>query len=190
MTNLWLCLLGHEGEHLKCTGYIHADQPPSSAVGPGFLTAAQTFPRVTLCSACTCQQDPIFGPDHLAEAAVWTLGRFKYSQEFLQWALQPPGYQTDWVVGVRVAGSRKLVAFITAVPAHLRASGTMLSLVEINFLCVHKKLRSKRLAPVLIKVPLCMCGEVFMKSFVLSYRDIRPPHEDHWERLDTLVKGK
>ena len=26
-------------------------------------------------------------------------------------------------------------------------------MVEINFLCVHKKLRSKRLAPVLIKVP-------------------------------------
>ena len=25
-------------------------------------------------------------------------------------------------------------------------------MVEINFLCVHKKLRSKRLAPVLIKV--------------------------------------
>ena len=31
---------------------------------------------------------------------------------------------------------------------------TVLPMVEINFLCVHKKLRSKRLAPVLIKVPL------------------------------------
>lgn len=30
--------------------------------------------------------------------------------------------------------------------------GTDLPMVEINFLCVHKKLRSKRLAPVLIKV--------------------------------------
>lgn len=30
--------------------------------------------------------------------------RFKYSQAFLQWALQPPGFQPDWVLGVRVAG--------------------------------------------------------------------------------------
>lgn len=28
---------------------------------------------------------------------------------------------------------------------------TQMPMVEINFLCVHKKLRSKRLAPVLIK---------------------------------------
>jgi len=29
--------------------------------------------------------------------------------------------------------------------------GQTVKMVEINFLCVHKKLRSKRLAPVLIK---------------------------------------
>lgn len=39
--------------------------------------------------------------------------RFKYSQEFLQWALQPPGWQSEWVLGVRVSTSGKLVAFIT-----------------------------------------------------------------------------
>ncbi|CAL5224452.1 g7141 [Coccomyxa viridis] len=77
--------------------------------------------------------------------------RFNYSQEFLQWALQPPGYQEDWVLGVRVSSSGKLVAFITGVPATVRVKGKEVSMVEINFLCVHKKLRSKRLAPVLIK---------------------------------------
>jgi hypothetical protein len=35
-------------------------------------------------------------------------------------------------------------------------------MVEINFLCVHKKLRSKRLAPVLIKVGGCTCGTFFL----------------------------
>lgn len=39
--------------------------------------------------------------------------RFKYSQEFLQWALQPPGWQSEWVLGVRVSTNGKLVAFIT-----------------------------------------------------------------------------
>ncbi|CAK0785601.1 glycylpeptide N-tetradecanoyltransferase [Coccomyxa viridis] len=77
--------------------------------------------------------------------------RFNYSQEFLQWALQPPGYQANWVLGVRVSSSGKLVAFITGVPATVRVRGKEVSMVEINFLCVHKKLRAKRLAPVLIK---------------------------------------
>ncbi|GBF95994.1 glycylpeptide N-tetradecanoyltransferase-like [Raphidocelis subcapitata] len=77
--------------------------------------------------------------------------RFNYSREFLQWALQPPGFRRDWHVGVRVKASRKLVAFISAIPATVVAAGKSLPMVEINFLCVHKKLRSKRLAPVMIK---------------------------------------
>lgn len=77
--------------------------------------------------------------------------RFDYSVEFLRWALMPPGYFPDWHIGVRAKGSKKLVAFITGVPAKIRARDTVVLMAEINFLCVHKKLRSKRLAPVLIK---------------------------------------
>ena len=78
--------------------------------------------------------------------------RFNYSPEFLRWALQPPGYRLDWLVGVRVAASQKLVGFISGIPARIKANSEVVPMVEINFLCVHKKLRSKRLAPVLIKV--------------------------------------
>lgn len=79
--------------------------------------------------------------------------RFKYSHEFFRWALKPPGWKKEWHVGVRVKTLKKLVAFIAAVPVTLKlnTSGNVLSSVEINFLCIHKKLRSKRLAPVLIK---------------------------------------
>lgn len=77
--------------------------------------------------------------------------RFDYSVEFLRWALQPPGYFPDWHIGVRAKGNKKLVAFITGIPARIRARNEVVSMAEINFLCVHKKLRSKRLAPVLIK---------------------------------------
>ena len=80
--------------------------------------------------------------------------RFDYSQDFLKWALQPPGTRPDWVLGVRVAASGRLVGFITAVPARVRVRGAALAMVEINYLCVHKKLRAKRLAPVLIKARL------------------------------------
>ena len=81
--------------------------------------------------------------------------RFNYSPEFLRWALQPPGYQLDWLVGVRATGNNKLVGFISGIPARVKVNDDVVKMVEINFLCVHKKLRSKRLAPVLIKV----CGK-------------------------------
>lgn len=77
--------------------------------------------------------------------------RFDYSREFLRWALLPPGWQPSWHVGVRVKSSKKLVAFITAIPASIMIHSDDINMVEINFLCVHKKLRSKRLAPVLIR---------------------------------------
>lgn len=80
------------------------------------------------------------------------LFRFDYSMDFLEWALTPPGYRVNFWLGVRASASKKLVAFISAIPANIKArSKDRLDVVEINFLCVHKKLRSKRLAPVLIK---------------------------------------
>ncbi|KAG2201399.1 hypothetical protein INT46_010393 [Mucor plumbeus] len=77
--------------------------------------------------------------------------RFDYSAEFLKWALLPPNQKKSWLVGVRVAANKKLVAFISGVPVAMRTYDVVHKLTEINFLCVHKKLRSKRLAPVLIK---------------------------------------
>ena len=46
--------------------------------------------------------------------------RFQYSAEFLSWALMPPGFHRDWHIGVRVSSSKKLVAFISAVPIRVR----------------------------------------------------------------------
>ena len=76
--------------------------------------------------------------------------RFDYSPEFLKWALQPPHWVKDWHCGIRVSKSKKLVGFISAIPAHVSVCGEKLKTVEINFLCVLKQLRSKRMAPVLI----------------------------------------
>ncbi|KAL1993145.1 hypothetical protein VTN49DRAFT_3902 [Thermomyces lanuginosus] len=77
--------------------------------------------------------------------------RFKYSRSFLNWALTSPGWQKEWHVGVRASKSGKLVASICGVPSEIRVRGRKLRVIEINFLCIHKKLRSKRLAPVLIR---------------------------------------
>ncbi|KAE8221271.1 hypothetical protein CF319_g5348 [Tilletia indica] len=83
--------------------------------------------------------------------------RFKYSAEFLFWVLKHPGFTKQWHLGVRVTSTRKLVAFISGIPHELRVRNQSLHSVEINFLCVHKKLRSKRLAPVLIKEVTRQC---------------------------------
>ncbi|CCK68699.1 glycylpeptide N-tetradecanoyltransferase NMT1 KNAG_0B02570 [Huiozyma naganishii CBS 8797] len=77
--------------------------------------------------------------------------RFNYTREFFNWALKSPGWRGDWLVGVRVKETGKLIAFISAIPVTLEVRGKTVPSVEINFLCVHKQLRSKRLTPVLIK---------------------------------------
>lgn len=100
--------------------------------------------------------------------------RFNYSVEFLKWALTPPGFIPDWHVAVRRKSDGKLLAFISGIPMTMKM-GTPAALqeiatkqlanegkpielyteprriCEINFLCVHKQLREKRLAPILIK---------------------------------------
>ena len=45
--------------------------------------------------------------------------RFDYSPEFLRWALLPPGFLQEWHVGVRAKKSKKMVGFISAVPASI-----------------------------------------------------------------------
>lgn len=77
--------------------------------------------------------------------------RFKYSQSFLNWALRSPGWKREWHVGVRTSESKKLVASICGVPTRLRVRNDVVPVTEINFLCIHKRLRSQRLAPMLIR---------------------------------------
>merc|ERR1719215_698641 len=62
--------------------------------------------------------------------------RFDYSEDFLRWALLPPGYIKSWHLGVRVKSSQKLVGFITGIPANMQVFDTRRRMVEINFLCV------------------------------------------------------
>jgi len=77
--------------------------------------------------------------------------RFCYSPDILRWAINPPGFEKDWVIGVRVSKNKKLVGFISGIPVKTVVNGESMVMAEIDFLCVMAKLRTKRLAPVLIK---------------------------------------
>ena len=48
---------------------------------------------------------------------------FIYAQAYER-ALKPPGFVKDWHIGVRVATTKKLVAFIAGVPMNLRIRDT------------------------------------------------------------------
>ncbi|KAG8891204.1 glycylpeptide N-tetradecanoyltransferase, partial [Tulasnella sp. 403] len=69
----------------------------------------------------------------------------------------PPGFHKEWHIGIRGVPKNKLVAFISGVPIKLKVRDHTLDVSEINYLCIHKKLRSKRLTPVLIKEVTRQC---------------------------------
>jgi len=101
--------------------------------------------------------------------------RFNYSAVFLDWALKSPDYKKSWHIGVRAKGAnRVLVATIFGIPIKLRIRENVLDVVEINFMCVHKKLRSKRLAPVLIKEVTRRCHLVGVYQAIYTGGAILP----------------
>ncbi|MES1914590.1 MAG: hypothetical protein MHM6MM_006642 [Cercozoa sp. M6MM] len=105
------------------------------------------------------------------------LFRFDYQRAFLRWALQAPGYRPEWHVAVRIKKTGKLCAFIAAIPCRGAAHDSEFNSVEINFLCVHKKLRAQRLAPVLIKeitrrVNLTDCWQALYTAGVVIPRPV------------------
>jgi glycylpeptide N-tetradecanoyltransferase len=115
--------------------------------------------------------------------------RFAYPQPFLQWSLTPPHYQPSWHVGVRMlrpkSGALELVACITGVPATLECYGRQRAVCEINFLCVDKRLRDKRLAPTLIKevtrrVNLCGVWQAVYTAGVVLPRPVASTR--YWHR--------
>ena len=81
--------------------------------------------------------------------------RFDYSKDFLKWHLNPPGFYPEWLISVvledKAKNKKKMIGFIAGLPIKVHIHGTDITLAEIDFLCVKKEFRSRRLAPVLIQ---------------------------------------
>ena len=79
----------------------------------------------------------------------------EYSKEFLKWFLSPPNMFKDWLISVlqedKKKNKKKMIGFISAIPSKISINGTEVQMAKINFLCVKKEFRNKRLTPVLIK---------------------------------------
>jgi glycylpeptide N-tetradecanoyltransferase len=48
--------------------------------------------------------------------------RFDYSPAFLRWALTPPGYYKNWIIGVKLIKTGNLVGFISGIPVHMHVN--------------------------------------------------------------------
>ena len=81
--------------------------------------------------------------------------RFDYSKDFLKWHLTSPNYFPEWLISIvqldKKKNKKKMVGFIAGIPIKINIYGTDMSLAEIDFLCVKKEFRNKRLAPLLIR---------------------------------------
>jgi glycylpeptide N-tetradecanoyltransferase len=130
-------------------GPIKEVDPTKVSTNPSPLVAGFEWSEIDLLDEAELKEVQELLCNHYVEDDE-AMFRFNYLNETLNWALKAPGWRKSWHVGVRATKSRKLVAFISGVPVRLNVRDRLVNTAEINFLCVHKKLRSKRLAPVLI----------------------------------------
>lgn len=107
----------------------------------------------------------------------------EYSKEFLRWSLTPPGYNKNLHLGLlyKTSSGVFLIGFITGIKLNVCINDKVNELVGINYLSVHKELRNKNLAPLLIKeisrrsvllnleVALYTVGKKITKPFSKSY---------------------
>jgi len=79
------------------------------------------------------------------------LFRFEYSVGLIRWVLLVTNYIKEWHVGLKNSKNGKLLGFISGTPTKVNINSKVVKMAEINFLCVNRKLRTKRMAPMLIK---------------------------------------
>lgn len=110
----------------------------------------------TWCEPCDLQIERVqaFLSDHYVASNVAASDQghnirytLQYSKEILKWYL----CRNACLVGIETTENRKIVGFISAVPTLVDTSKRLSTIAEVNFLCVHHRLRGKRLAAVLIK---------------------------------------
>lgn len=69
-----------------------------------------------------------------------------YSVEKFRWAAASPGYVKELHTVVRNSKNKKIMATAVGIPKDFIINGEKVKMVEGNFLCIHQKLRNKRLA--------------------------------------------
>ena len=77
--------------------------------------------------------------------------RLQYTIPFIRWLMAVSSNSKYCIIGIRVKANKKLVGMISGIPSKASVGDSIIDLVIAGFLCVHLKLRHKRMTPVLIK---------------------------------------
>lgn len=77
--------------------------------------------------------------------------RLYYSREHLRYTVMVPGYVSDFHFVVRNEKNNKIMAAITGTPKRIQVLGETVKVAQGDFLAVHKALRGKRLAQIMIQ---------------------------------------
>ena len=109
--------------------------------------------------------------------------KLSYSMDTFKWAAEAPGYKN---IGIRESDTNTLVGYISSVPATVRIENKELKMVQINFLCVDPKHRSKGFAPILISEikRLANCNDIWQAIYTAVTKIPTPLTESIcWHRL-------
>src|SRR5439155_19409329 len=82
--------------------------------------------------------------------------RLHFTEEYLEWLYSKT---IHFCVGVKVKKNNLLIGFICGKLCDIQANKNKLNMIEINLLCIHPKLRNKRLTPLLINEINRLCQE-------------------------------
>lgn len=91
----------------------------------------------------------LFLEEHYIESQSGTF-RLRYTNEKLRYGLKIPGYRKDGQFMIRASKNKKIMAFTMMSLREMIVNGKKEKFMEVNFLAVHFKLRSKRLAQICI----------------------------------------
>lgn len=107
-------------------------------------TESQKLPNGFSWKVCSVEEaHPLLNEQYISSDS----SKIKYSLETLKWAAESPGYENRGIIRDE---TQELIGFISSVPNKIRVCDDILSMVQINFMCVHDDFRTMGFAPIMI----------------------------------------
>jgi glycylpeptide N-tetradecanoyltransferase len=129
-------------------GKIQAVNPQEISTKSSTLPIAYSWSDLDLKDSKAVEDLCTFLNDNYLEDRSGNFGTL-YNSDFIKWALLTPDFKRSYQI--QVLNRLKLVGFISGTLIKIKIDGEIKNGILINFLCIHKNLRGKRLSPVLIR---------------------------------------
>jgi len=136
----------HSKKEVMKEGEITAFKPEEQSKEPMPLPAGFEWDTFDATDDKECEAICVFIGDHYVESKDF---RVIYSIEKFRWAVMTPGWEREYHLLIRNSKNKKIMAIMVGCPKKFIINGVNKTMLEGNFFSIHKKLRSKRLAPIM-----------------------------------------